>query len=194
MLNWSKGVDGQLPGIVVIAALVIGVLSWRFTEDVTQWKVIGLSAITAGAYLGFLPWNFYPQKMMPGYGGGALAGYLLAVLSILSGAKLATLILVLGIPMIDAVYVIINRLRKRQSPVWGDRGHFHHKLMDLKWGKRRIAIFYWLVTLILGVVALQLNARQKAFTIVLLALTFGGILLWANYFIISSKRPDRDNG
>jgi UDP-GlcNAc:undecaprenyl-phosphate/decaprenyl-phosphate GlcNAc-1-phosphate transferase len=194
MLNWSKGVDGQLPGIVVIAAIVIGLLSLRFTEDVTQWSVVILASITAGAYMGFLPWNFYPQKMMPGYGGGALSGYLLAVLSILSGAKLATLILVLGIPMIDAVYVMANRLHEKRSPVWGDRGHFHHKLMDLGWGKRRIAVFYWLVTLILGLVALQLNARQKTFTIVLLTLTFGGILLWVNSFITSSKRFGHGNG
>lgn len=194
MMNWSKGVDGQLPGVVVIAAMVIAVLSLQFTEDVTQWSVLILAAITAGAYLGFLPWNFYPQKMMPGYGGGALAGYLLAVLSILSGAKLATLILVLGVPMIDAVYVIVRRLAARQSPVWGDRRHFHHKLMDLKWGKRRIAVFYWLMTLSLGVLALQLNARQKAFTILLLVLMFGGVLLWVNSFIISSRQSARDSG
>jgi UDP-GlcNAc:undecaprenyl-phosphate/decaprenyl-phosphate GlcNAc-1-phosphate transferase len=194
MLNWSKGVDGQLPGVVVVAALVVAILSMRFTEDVTQWSVVMLASITAGAYLGFLPWNFFPQKIMPGYGGGALSGYLLAVLSILSGAKLATLILVLGIPMIDAVYVMANRLRKHRSPVWGDRGHFHHKLMDLKWGKRRIAVFYWLITIVLGLVALQLNARQKTFTIVLISLMFGGVLLWVNSFITSSKRSGRDNG
>ena len=194
MLNWSKGVDGQLPGVVVVAALVVAILSMRFTEDVTQWSVVMLAVITAGAYFGFLPWNFYPQKIMPGYGGGALSGYLLAVLSILSGAKLATLVLVLGIPMIDAVYVIINRLRNHRSPVWGDRGHFHHKLMDLKWGKRRIAVFYWLITICLGIVALQLNARQKTFTIVLISLLFGGVLLWVNSFITSSKQSDRDNG
>lgn len=194
MINWSKGLDGQLPGVVVIAAVIIAMLSFRFTEDVTQWSVTILAAITAGAYLGFLPWNWYPQKMMPGYGGGALAGFLLAVLSILSGAKLATLILVLAIPMIDAGYVIVRRLKEGKSPVWGDRGHFHHKLMDLGWNKPKIAVFYWLVTLVLGLMALQLNARQKVFTIVLLILMFGAVLLWVNYFISSSRRSDRASG
>lgn len=194
MINWSKGLDGQLPGVVVIAAVIIVLLSLKFTEDVTQWSVTILAAITAGAYLGFLPWNWYPQKMMPGYGGGALAGYLLAVLSILSGAKLATLILVLAIPMIDAGYVIVRRIKDKKSPVWGDRGHFHHKLMDLDWSKPKIAIFYWLVTLGLGLMALQLNARQKLFTIVLLILMFGAVLLWVNYFISSSKRSGRASG
>ncbi len=194
MLNWSKGVDGQLPGIVVIAAIVIGVLSLKFTEDVTQWNVVTLSGIVAGAYLGLLFWNVYPQRMMPGYGGGSIAGYLLAVLSILSGAKLATLILVLGIPMIDAGYVIVRRLGKGKSPIWGDKSHFHHKLLEMGWSKRKIASFYWLITALLGLMALQLNARQKAFTIVLLTLSFGGLLLWINWLITSSKRSDRDSG
>ena len=74
-VNWAKGLDGQLPGIVVVAAIIIGLLSNRFMDDVTQWPVMVLAFILAGAYLGFLPWNFYPQKIMPGYGGGILAGY-----------------------------------------------------------------------------------------------------------------------
>ena len=94
----------------------------------------------------------------------------------------------------NAIYVIINRISKGKSPVWGDRSHFHHKLLDIGWSKRKIAIFYWLITLILGIIALQLNAKQKLFTMVLLSLTFGGFLLWLNYFIQSSKQPDPDNG
>src|SRR3989344_894401 len=75
MLNMSaKGVDGQLPGVVGIAATTIAVLSLRFSADITQWPVIILASITAGAYLGFLPWHVYPQKIMPGFGGSTLAG------------------------------------------------------------------------------------------------------------------------
>lgn len=194
MLNWSKGVDGQLPGIVVIAALIIGILSMRFVNDPTQWPVIILSGITAGSFFGLLIWNVYPQRMMPGYGAGSLAGYLLAVLSILSGAKLATLLLVLGVPMIDALYVMMRRIMKGKSPIWGDRSHLHHALMDLSWGKRRIAGFYWLVTLLLGTIALQLNPKQKVFTIVLVCLVVGGIGVWLRSLIISSRPPVQDNG
>jgi UDP-GlcNAc:undecaprenyl-phosphate GlcNAc-1-phosphate transferase len=194
MLNWSKGLDGQLPGVVVIAAIVVGILSMRFAEDVTQWPVVILAGITAGAYLGFLPWNFWPQKMMPGYGGGTIAGFLLAVLSILSGAKLATLILVLGIPMIDAVWVMVRRVARGRSPVWGDRRHLHHRLLDLGWSKPRIAVFYWLMTLILGLVALQLNPRQKVFTILVIGLTFGAVWLWVRYYITFSRQRGRGSG
>ena len=194
MVNWSKGLDGQLPGIVVIAAVFIALLSFRFTEDVTQWEVAILAAITAGSYFGFLPWNFYPQKIMPGYGGGALAGYLLATLAILSGAKVAMAILVLGVPTMDAVYTILRRIVSGRSPVWGDRGHFHHRLLDLGWSKPRIAIFYWVVSAILGIIALQLNSQQKFYTIVALAVLVGGALLWLNFFTTFSKQPGRGNG
>lgn len=187
MVNWSKGVDGQLPGIVVVAAVVIALLSFRFTEDVTQWEVSIFAAITAGSYFGFLPWNFYPQKIMPGYGGGSLAGYFLATLAILSGAKVATAILVLGIPTMDALYTILRRIASGHSPVWGDRGHFHHLLLDLGWSKRRVAIFYWVVSAVLGLLALQLNTQQKFYTIVALAAMVGGILLWFKSFALFSK-------
>lgn len=63
IVNWAKGFDGQLPGIVVIAGLTIAFLALRFSADITQWPVAILASITAGAYLGFLPFNFYPQKL-----------------------------------------------------------------------------------------------------------------------------------
>jgi UDP-GlcNAc:undecaprenyl-phosphate GlcNAc-1-phosphate transferase len=190
-VNWSKGLDGQLPGIVVVAALVIGLLSFRFVDDVTQWPVVILAFILAGAYLGFLPYNFYPQKIMPGYGGGALAGYFLAVLAILSGAKLATAILVLGVPMVDALYSILRRILSGRSPVWGDRGHLHHRLLDLGWGKRRIAVTYWLVSGVLGLVALKLNSTEKLYTIIWLAVVIGGLLIWLSTATYYLKQPDQ---
>jgi len=193
IINWSGGFDGQLPGIVVIAALTIGFLSFRFSADITQWPVIILAAITAGAFLGFLPYNFYPQKIMPGYGGGTLAGFLLAVLAILSTTKIGTLLVVLGIPFIDALYSIIRRLASGRSPVWGDRGHLHHKLLDeWHWGKRRTAFFYWGITALLGFLALNLRSLQKFYTIVMLLLIIGILLLWFNFFSTYLNQSGRD--
>lgn len=174
----AKGVDGQLSGVVVISALTIAFLSLKFSADITEWPVIILAAITAGAYFGFLPWHIFPQKIMPGYGGSTLAGYLLAVLSILSTTKVGTLIVVLGIPLIDTGYTIIRRLINHQSPVWGDRGHLHHRLLDAGLSKTQVAIFYWTITAILGILALNLNTTNKIYTMVGVAMLLGGLILW----------------
>lgn len=182
IVNWSKGVDGQLPGFVSIAAIFIGLLSVRFADDPSQFNTAQLAFIVAGAFAGFTPWNFYPQKIMPGYGAGSLAGFFLAVLAILSGAKVATTLMVLGIPTADAIFTILRRLRAGKSPLWGDRGHLHHKLMDvLGWGRRRIALFYWLTTFLLGWLSLQLNTRGKLITMAVVSSSVFGFLIWAKW-------------
>lgn len=194
IVNWSKGFDGQLPGIVFIASLTIAIFSLRYSADITQWAIAILASIVAGAYLGFLPYNFFPQKIMPGYGGGALAGFMLAVLTILSTSKILTSMVVLGIPIIDAVYSIIRRIASGRSPVWGDRGHLHHKILDKwHWGKRKTAIFYWLVTAVLGVFALCLSSKDKFYTIIMLFVVIGGLLLWFKYFSTSLNQSDQGN-
>ena len=174
----AKGVDGQLSGVTVISALTIAFLSLKFSADITQWPVIILAAITAGAYLGFLPWHIFPQKIMPGYGGSTLAGYLLAVLSILSTTKVGVLLVVLGIPLIDTGYTVIRRLISGKSPVWGDRGHLHHRLLDLGFSKGQVAILYWAATGFLGFLALNLNTKSKLYTMMGVAVLLGGLILW----------------
>ncbi len=183
----AKGLDGQLPGVTMIAAIVMGVLSFRFANDITAWPSAYLSFALAGAYAGLLVFNMYPQKIMPGWGGGALAGYFLTVLSILSGAKVATAMIVLGVPLMDVIYVIGRRLAAGKSPVWGDTNHLHHQLLKLGWSKRKVAMFYWLVTAILGAIALQLNSQMKIYTILLIAVSVGGALLWINLSLSSNR-------
>lgn len=187
MINWSKGVDGQLPGFVGIAAIFLGLLAKRFTaHDISVNGVMIFSFIVAGSYIGFLPHNFYPQKIMPGYGGGALAGFLLGVLSILSFGKLGTAILILSVPLIDAIYTIMRRIRYHKSPFEADWGHLHHKLLEIGWGKRRIALFYWLVTFILGASSLFFEGIKKVMAFIAI-----GILLLIFLFIIERVKKDR---
>lgn len=195
IVGWSAGVDGQMPGFVAISAFTLGLLSLRYTLlDPTQSSVTILAFIVCGAFLGFLPWNFYPQKIMPGYGGKTIAGYFLAILGILSFAKLGTALLVMGVPMIDALYTLIRRIGTMRSPVRADRGHLHHRLLDLGWGKRRIALFYWGVSAILGAVALTVTSQQKVFALLLLLIAVGGFLVWVNFFTQLSKPHVPDNG
>jgi UDP-GlcNAc:undecaprenyl-phosphate GlcNAc-1-phosphate transferase len=165
-VSWSSGVDGQLPGFVSIASVFLGLLAFRFSaHDISSETVTIFAFIVAGAFAGFLPWHFYPQKIMPGYGGGALAGFLLGVLSILSWGKIGTLVLVLSVPLVDAVYIVLRRLKEGRSPMKGDAGHFHHRLMAIGWGKRRIAVFYWVVSLVFGIAALLLSPMHKLLAI-----------------------------
>ncbi|MEK7526082.1 MAG: MraY family glycosyltransferase [Patescibacteria group bacterium] len=174
----AKGVDGQLPGVITIAAFAVAIISLGFSADITQWPVIILALITAGSFLGFLPWNAYPQKIMPGFGGSNLAGYLLAILSILATAKVGTLAVVLAVPLIDTGYVLIRRIASGESPVWGDRRHLHHKLLDLGWSKLQVSGFYWAITFVLAILAINLNAKNKLYTIVGVAVALAGFLLW----------------
>lgn len=192
-VNWSKGVDGQLPGFVTIAAFIIALLSLRFADS-SQWPVTVLALGLSGAYAGLLMWNHYPQKMMPGYAAGSLAGYFLAVLAILSGAKLATVLLLLAIPTADGIFAIVRRLAAGKSPFWGDRGHLHHRLLDAGWKIPQIAVFYWVTTLIFGLLALQLRSEGKLYAIMAAALVFIALLVWLQRSLSSSKRSDRDSG
>jgi UDP-GlcNAc:undecaprenyl-phosphate GlcNAc-1-phosphate transferase len=184
MINWSKGVDGQLPGFVGIAAIFLGLLSQRFMAyDISIQNVMFLSFIVAGAYIGFLPFNFYPQKIMPGYGGGSLAGFLLGILSILSFGKIGTAFLILAIPLIDGIYSILRRVRNKKSPFRADWGHFHHRLLEIGWGRRRIAIFYWIITFILGIASLFLHGIEK-----LTAFITVGLIMISFIFIINGLK------
>lgn len=182
IVNWSKGVDGQMPGFVAISLIMIGLLSTKFVDDPTNFNTMNLSFITAGAFLGFLYWNWYPQKMMPGYGAGSLAGFYLSILAIISGAKVATTLMVLAIPTADAIFTILRRIKSGKNPIWGDRGHLHHKLLDvLGWSKQQIALFYIFTSLSLGFVSLYLNTLGKIIT---MGLTFSmvfGFLIWAKF-------------
>lgn len=195
IIGWSAGVDGQMPGYVAISAFVLGLLSLRYSAlDPNQLWVTVLAFIVTGAFLGFLPWNFYPQKIMPGYGGKTLAGFYLALLGILSFAKLGTALLVLGIPMLDAVATLLRRLGTKKSPVRADRGHLHHRLLDLGWSKPTIALFYWGVSAILGLVSLTVTSTLKVFTFVAVAVALTMFWVWLKYLSQFSKPQDPDSG
>lgn len=176
----AKGLPGQMSGVVAISAFVITLLSLRYSADITEWPVIILSAITAGAFLGFLPWHIYPQRIMPGFSGSTLAGYLLAVLAILTTTKVGTIIVVLGIPIIDTSYTIVRRILSGKSPVWGDRGHLHHKLVDMGMKQEHVSMLYWGGTGGLGLIALGLSPSNKLYIILGLACAMGCVLLWIN--------------
>lgn len=188
MLNWSKGVDGQMPGIVVVSALVIGVASLRFAE-ITGANVHAaqLSFIVAGASLGFLFYNFYPAKIFPGYS-ATILGFMIGVLSILSGVKLATAILVMGVPFVDAVITIARRILSKRSPFWHDKGHLHHLFLDIGLSQRAIAIFYWTMSALLGIFALTLSSKGKLFAIILIIVLVSAVIASLKFLLKQDEK------
>lgn len=189
MVNFSTGVDGQMPGIVLVSLIVIFIASSRyFGVDTNQLIVSRIALIGAGATLGFLIYNFYPAKIFPGDSGSYFLGFLVATAAIISGAKVGTAILVMAVPLIDGVFTVIRRIASRHSPFSGDRKHLHHRLLELGWGQRRIALFYWLLCAILGTIALILPAVEKLFAGVVVAIIILGGLLWLNMSLPQKAR------
>lgn len=175
-VGWSAGISGQLPGFVAISAFFIGLLSLRFSID-SQILVLALAGAVSGAYLGFLPVNFFPQTMQAGYSGKSLAGFYIAVLSILSGAKIATVVYLLAIPMIDATIVVIRRTLQGRSPLQGGPEHFHHLLLKRGWTQKQVTLLYWTVSLLLGGISLLLTSQQKFYTFVGIAIVISTVII-----------------
>ncbi len=191
MLNWSSGVDGQVSGIVAISAIIIGILSLRFAPNELVLIDAKLSFIVAGTSIGFLLYHFHPAKILPGYGATAL--YLLvAIVSILSSSKLATAILVLGIPTVDAAFTILRRILSRKSPFAGDRKHLHHILLALGLNQRKIALFYWLISAIVGSITLQLQSQNKVFALLVMWVTIFGSLIFLHLFLWHKHEKTND--
>jgi UDP-GlcNAc:undecaprenyl-phosphate GlcNAc-1-phosphate transferase len=168
MLNWSKGVDGQFPGIIIITSLVIGILALRIAPvDPTQLVLAKIAFAAAGATLAFLIFNWHPSKILPGYSTTFL-GLTLATLSVYSGAKVAIAILVLLVPTLDALAAIMRRVLRGQSPFWHDKEHLHHRLLNRGLTHQQISYFYWGLTAICGTVALLTAGKQKLLAVLVL--------------------------
>lgn len=181
MVNFSSGVDGQLPGIALVALLVIFAASLRFfPSDPSQLIISKLAIIGAGATLAFLFYNLNPAKIFPGDSGSYFLGFLIATLAIASGAKVGAAILVMAVPLVDGVFTVLRRIAQRRSPFLGDRGHLHHRLLAIGFSQVQVALFYWLLCAILGAIALLLPALEKLFAGAIVAIIILGGLLWLN--------------
>jgi len=154
VLSWSNGVDGQFPGIVGIASIIVALLALRFKViEPYHMQIAILAAISAGTAFGSVRFNWHPSQIMWGFGAMS-AGFVIASLAILAQAKITVSVLILLIPFLDALFTVIRRLAKGKSPFKGDRGHLHHILLDRGWSVSKVALFYWLATAVFGVIGL----------------------------------------
>lgn len=171
VVNWLDGLDGLASGIGAIAALILFFLS--LASFVNQPATAMLAIVLFGSSLGFLPYNFNPAKIFLGDSGSMLIGFLLAIIAVISGGKLATAGLVLGIPILDAAWVILRRLTSGQSPFIGDRKHLHHRLLDAGLGQKQTVILYWTCSALFGAIALGSRTYGKTLT----ALAMLGVMI-----------------
>jgi len=172
-VNFIDGLDGLSSGIALIAAATLGVISFTQGEP----TVALLCGVLAGALAGFLPWNFHPARVFTGTTGVTAVGYALAVLSILGTAKYAVALLVLGVPIIDTFWIIIRRVSHKRSPFTPDRGHLHHRLLDLGLTHRQAVLLIYAICAVLAILSLYLSTRDQLYTFVGI-MVGGGLLLF----------------
>lgn len=187
--KFLDGIDGLVSGITVIGTIVIGIFSLFFFVN---YPTAILSFIAAGAFAGFLIVNFHPAKMFLGEAGSTFAGYILGVLSIISGAKLAIALLILGVPILDAGWVIIRRMCiEKRSPFVGDRKHLHFRLLDSGFTQRQTVGLLYFFAILFGGMGLFLQSSQKVWALVILAVIttiIGGLLFWRHTKLSKQNR------
>ena len=179
-VNWLDGLDGLAAGVTAILCVVLAVHMYR----TGQFSVVILPLALLGAVVGFLPYNFVPARVFMG-GGALFLGYALGCLGIIAGARVATVLLVMGIPIVDVAWQIVDRLRHGRPPTLGDRGHLHLRLLDLGLSQRLIVLVYWTFCGLFGLLALTIASRLLKL-VALLAL--GGVVIVVMSFLSRRKR------
>lgn len=165
--KFLDGLDGLVSGVTIIGSVLLFAVSLR--PEVQQPTTALLAALLAGVFLGFLPWNFHPAKIFLGEAGSLWAGFMLGVLAIISGGKIATALLILGVPILDVLWVIISRLHQRRSPFHSaDRTHLHHRLLDVGFSHRGAVLFLYALTAIFGLLTLLVHGPAKVIALLLL--------------------------
>ncbi len=187
MLSWSNAIDGQYSGIISIAGICLVMLTMRPGLESTilpKEVIVGLGLLLAGASLGILPFNWHPSKIMWGFG-AISAGLVYASLAIATQAKISASVIVILIPFMDGLITITRRLVQGKFPLKPDKQHLHHLLLERGWGVKRIAIFYWISTAVLGVISIF--AADKDLPLLILSVV-GGVGLLIGLVNLQAKR------
>ena len=189
-INFIDGLDGLSSGIGLIAAVTLGLIS--LTPAVPQPFIAVLCFVLAGSLLGFLRWNFHPATIFAGTSGVMFLGYTLALLSILGTAKVAVAMLVLGVPIIDAFWIIVRRLADRRSPFSPDRGHLHHRLLDVGLSHRQTVLLIYGICVGLAVMALFLTGATQLYAFMGVFVASGFVLFILARGGFNPDEPDLD--
>ncbi len=180
-MNFLDGLNGLPSGVTAIAGLTLFFLSIRsgIHYDISnQVPVATMSIILFAVCLGFWLFDFYPAKILMGDTGSVFLGFTLATLAIFSGGKVATAVLVLGFPILDAGWVILRRILEGKSPFKGDLKHLHHRLLDAGLSHRKSLILIYILCALFGGTAVFLQGKAKVYALVTLFLLMIGVAIW----------------
>lgn len=191
-VNLMDGLDGLAAGSTAIMALSLAYIAYIHGSRLGSMPVCIALVAVAGGCIGFLPYNFSPAKTFMGDGGALYLGYMIAVLSVISPLKRATVVgalipmLTLAVPIFDTAFAMLRRMLKHESIMHADKGHLHHHLMAAGFGQRRSVLIMYGIVGIMGIVAVLISRElyKDAFFLFLIALLYLCI-------IIVPKRPKK---
>ena len=172
-MNFIDGLDGLSGGISLFAAVTLGVIALP-----TSPLLAALSFTLAGALAGFLRFNFYPASIYMGTSGILAVAYALAVLALLGTAKVAAALLILGVPIIDALFVIVGRIAAGRSPYTPDESHIHRRLLSYGFSHRGSVLVLYALTAALSILALLLTGSATLYAFMGLLVVLGGVVAY----------------
>lgn len=178
-VNFLDGLNGLVAGVT---AILCGVLTVHMLWGVEppQQSVAVLPAALLGSALGFLLVNFVFPRLFMGSSGSYFLGFVIAAIGIMGGARLATVMLVLGLPALDVAWLILQRWRRGLSAGQDGRDHLHFRLQDRGLSQRVIVVGYWLFCATFGALTLLLDDRlYKLAALAILGVLALGVLVWA---------------
>lgn len=188
-VNFIDGLDGLATGVSAIMSISLVFISIR----VGEYPIAILGIALMGSCFGFLPFNFNPAKIFMGDTGSTFLGFMLATLSIQGVFKsyavisFAVPLLILGLPLFDALFAMIRRILRGQSPMTADRGHLHHRLVDMGFSQKQTVFILYAISGVLGITAVLLAEsgvlRALLLVICVLILLLIGSMLGKNSYV-----------
>ncbi|ACL25053.1 glycosyltransferase family 4 protein [Chloroflexus aggregans] len=177
MVNWLDGLDGLAAGVTLIAGVVLALHT--LTLEPPQMTVALLPLALSGVCAAFLLYNSHPARIFMGDVGAMTIGYTLGICALIGGAKLATVLLVLGVPLVDMAWLILTRTLRGRSAAQAGRDHLHHRFLDLGLSQRQVVACYYGLSIAFGAIGLLdfFTPLMKLIALVLLGLVVLVILI-----------------
>lgn len=194
VMNWVDGIDGLAASVTFVSCMVLFVHTYWGPGSIPQFTISLLPLILAAAVLGFLPFNWHPARVIMGDAGAMFLGFALGIISIIGGAKIATALLVLGLPLLDGIWVTVYRVSHGRSPAEADMAHLHHRLLAAGLGQRTIVLLLSGISALFGTLALLLpNSETKAVSFVLIGVLLLTVVWWLANHPAHGKQQTSEN-